>query len=47
MLATSKLMDRSEMIDMLVECLDAPDFTLNVDSVMSFRAAGARKDAMN
>ena len=47
MLATSKLMDRSEMIDMLVECLDAPDFTLNVDRVMSFRAAGARKDAMN
>ena len=46
-LATSKLMDWSEMIDMLVECLDAPDFTLNVDSVMSFRAAGARKDAMN
>ena len=46
-LATSKLVNWSEMIDVLLECLDAQDFTLNFDSVMSFRAAVARKDAMN
>lgn len=43
----SELLKWSDMITTLLDCLDAHDFDLNFDNVMSFRAALARKDVIN